>query len=159
MAVAPSSPGIFAADGSGAGPGLVFNQDGSANSRGNPAAPGSAMVLYATGAGQLSPPGQDGTVVGTGSLPLPVLPVSATIGGQPARVLYAGGAAGIVEGIIQVNLQIPDGLPGGPALVVLQIGGRASQSGPTVELQTDAGQSSGVPSPARPNRRPGVPRH
>jgi len=135
MAVAPSSPGIFAADGSGAGPALVLNQDGSANSPGNPAAPGSTIVFYATGAGQMSPPGQDGAVASAGDLPQPVLPVSATIGGQPARVLYAGGAAGIVEGIIQVNLQIPGALPGGSASLVLQIGDRASQPGLMVAVQ------------------------
>jgi uncharacterized protein (TIGR03437 family) len=138
IAVAPSLPGIFAADGSGLGQGLIFNQDGAANSAANPAAPGSVIVLYATGAGQFSPPGQDGAVVTADSLPLPVLPVSATVGGQPAQVLYAGGGAGIVEGIIQVNLQIPSGVQTGPAEVVLQIGDRVSQAGLTVALQVPA---------------------
>jgi hypothetical protein len=41
MAVAPSLPGIFAGDGSGRGQGLIFNQDGTANSTASPAAPGS----------------------------------------------------------------------------------------------------------------------
>jgi uncharacterized protein (TIGR03437 family) len=133
--VAPSLPGIFAADGSGGGQGLIFNQDGTANSEDNPAAPGSAIVLYATGAGQFSPAGQDGAVVTAESLPLPVLPVSATVGGLPAQVLYAGGGAGMVEGIIQVNLRIPEGAPAGQAEVVLQVGDRPSQSGLTVALQ------------------------
>ena len=35
------------------------------------------------------------------------LPVLAQIGGQIADVLYAGGAPGLVEGVIQVNLRIP----------------------------------------------------
>ena len=135
MAVAPSEPGIFAAGGSGAGQGLIFNQDGTANSAGNPAAPGSVIVLYATGVGQFSPPGQDGFVVTADSLPVPVLPVSATIGGQSAQVLYAGGAVGIVEGIIQVNLQIPAGVPTGMAGVILQVGDGASQTGLTVAVQ------------------------
>jgi len=134
--VAPSLPGIFAADGSGAGEGLIFNQDGTANSDANPATPGSVIVLYATGVGQFSPPGQDGAVVTGDSLPLPVLPVSAMVGGLPAQVLYAGGGVGMVEGIIQVNLQIPGGVPVGPAEVMLQIGDRTSQPGLTVALQT-----------------------
>jgi len=136
MAVTPSLPGIFAADSSGVGQGLIFNQDGTANSAASPAAPGSVIVFYATGVGRFSPPGQDGAVVTADSLPLPVLPVSATVGGQPAQVLYAGGGAGIVEGIIQVNLRIPDVVPTGLGEeVVLQIGGRASQPGLTVALQ------------------------
>jgi uncharacterized protein (TIGR03437 family) len=135
IAVAPSLPGIFAADGSGVGQGLIFNQDGSANSAATPAAPGSVIVFYATGAGQFSPPGQDGAVVAASSLPLPVLPVSATVGGQTAQVLYAGGGAGMVEGVIQVNLQIPQGVPTGLAEVVLRIGDRASQPGLTVAVQ------------------------
>ena len=134
--VAPSLPGIFAADASGAGQGLILNQDGSSNSPGNPAAPGSAIVLYATGAGLFSPDGGDGWVVTPDSLPLPLLPVSATIGGQPASVLYAGGAPGIVEGVIQVNLQVPAGTSAGPAVeVLLQIGDNTSQSGLTLAVQ------------------------
>jgi uncharacterized protein (TIGR03437 family) len=135
MALAPSLPGIFAVDGSGVGQGLIFNQDGAANSAANPAAQGSVIVFYATGVGALSPPGQDGAVVTADSLPLPVLPASATVGGQPAQVLYAGGGEGMVEGIIQVNLRIPDGVPAGPAEVVLRIADRTSQPGLTVALQ------------------------
>jgi uncharacterized protein (TIGR03437 family) len=135
ISVAPSLPGIFAAGSSGAGQGLIFNQDGTANSDDNPAAPDSVIVLYATGVGQFSPPGQDGAVVTANNLPLPVLPVSATVGGQTAQVLYAGGGAGMLQGIVQVNLRIPDGVPTGPAEVVLQIGDRTSQPGLMVALQ------------------------
>ena len=136
IAVAPSSPGIFSADGSGSGQGLIFNEDGAINSAGNPASMGTMIVLYATGAGQNSPPGQDGAVVTADSLPQPILPVSAKVGGQPAEVLYAGGAAGLVEGIIQVILRIPRGASTGPSVpVVVQIGDRASQPGLTLALQ------------------------
>jgi uncharacterized protein (TIGR03437 family) len=93
------------------------------------------IVFYATGVGAFSPPGQDGTVVTADSLPLPVLPVSASVGGQPAQVLNAGGGAGMVEGIIQVNLRIPDSVPTGPAEMVLRIGDRTSQPGLTVALE------------------------
>lgn len=136
MTVAPSASGIFAADGSGGGQGLILNQDGTANSADNPASAGSVVVLYATGAGQISPAGQDGEVVTADSLPQPILPVSALVGGQSAKVLYAGGAFGIVEGIIQVNLQIPAGALAGPSVpVVLQIGDRNSQPDLTLALR------------------------
>ncbi len=135
MTVAPAQPGIFSFDGSGAGQGAILNQDGSVNSAGNPAAAGSIITLWATGAGQLSPPGIDGAVTTSDSLPVPVLPVTAQIGGQAATVLYAGGAPGIVAGVIQVNLRVPRGTAAGAAVpLVLSVGGSTSQSGLTVAI-------------------------
>ncbi|HEX6895895.1 MAG TPA: hypothetical protein VF146_11515 [Bryobacteraceae bacterium] len=49
---APASPGIYSADGSGFGQGLIWNADGTINSPQNPAALGSAITIYATGAGR-----------------------------------------------------------------------------------------------------------
>ena len=48
---APASPGIFSVDGSGYNQGYILNSDGTANSLSNPAAPGSAITIFATGAG------------------------------------------------------------------------------------------------------------
>jgi uncharacterized protein (TIGR03437 family) len=74
-------------------------------------------------------------VVSAGNLPEPLLPVTAQVGGLPATVLYAGGGPGIVEGVIQVNLQLPAALSAGPAIpVVLWMGGISSQGGLTVAL-------------------------
>ena len=137
IGVTPSNPGIFAADDSGGGQGVILNQDGTINTADSPASAGSVIVLYATGAGLFSPGGVDGAVVIADSLPQPVLPVSAEVGGQAAKVLYAGEPLGIVEGIIQVNLRIPNGAPTGPSVpIVLRIGDRASQTGLTVALTT-----------------------
>ncbi|HXK03136.1 MAG TPA: IPT/TIG domain-containing protein [Verrucomicrobiae bacterium] len=139
--VAASSPGIFSMDGSGAGQAIALNQDGSINSADQPAAAGSVVTLYATGVGQMSPPGIDGSVVSADNLPVPVLPVSVQIGGLGAQVLYAGGAPGIVEGVIQVNVRIPTRAPAGPAVpVVLQAGDRTSQQGLTIAVQAPTGQ-------------------
>jgi uncharacterized protein (TIGR03437 family) len=136
IAVAPAQIGIFSADASGTGQAAVLNQDGNPNSPANPAAPGSVVTFWATGAGQLSPDGVDGAVVAAGNLPQPVLPVLAEVGGLPAEVLYAGGSPGIVEGVIQVNLRIPSGSPTGAAVpVVLRVGDSASQSGITLAIQ------------------------
>ena len=49
--VATTVPGIFSADGSGSGQGIIANQDGSLNSPAAPASRGSIVTLYATGAG------------------------------------------------------------------------------------------------------------
>jgi uncharacterized protein (TIGR03437 family) len=133
--VAPSAPGIFSADGSGAGQAIALNQDGTVNSPAHPAAAGSAITLWATGAGQFAPDGQDGVVAAAGNLPAPLLQVTAQVGGQPANVTYAGSGSGMVEGIIQVNLQLPSGILPGPAIpLTLSIGGSPSQTGLTVAL-------------------------
>ena len=93
------------------------------------------MVLYATGEGQTVPDGVDGLLTGT-TLRRPALPVSVTIGGQPAEVLYAGSAPGLVSGVLQVNARIPAGVTTGPAIpVVVTVGGASSQAGVTLAVR------------------------
>jgi uncharacterized protein (TIGR03437 family) len=133
MPVSPATPSIFSADASGTGQAIVLNQDGSLNSGDSPAAAGSVVTLWATGAGQLSPPGIDGAVVSADSLPLPLLPVTAQIGGQAADVLYAGGAPGMVEGVIQVNLRVPP--VSGSVPIQLLVGTAASQPNLTIAVK------------------------
>lgn len=94
------------------------------------------VTFWATGAGLLLPAGIDGAVDG-GNRPLPILPVLAQIGGQVADVLYAGGAAGMVEGVIQVNLRIPPASQTGAAVpVVLRVGNSFSQIGITLAIKS-----------------------
>ena len=134
VTVVPAVSGIFSADASGAGQAIILNQDGGINSPALPAAPGSVVTLWATGAGQLSPAGIDGAV-DAGNLASPVLLVQAQIGGQFADVLYAGGAPGIVEGVIQVNLRIPPASQTGAAVpLVLRVGNSTSQPGITLAI-------------------------
>lgn len=135
LAVAPATPGVFAADGSGSGAGAIVNQDGTINSTQHPAPPGSVVTLYATGAGLMSPLGPDGSVVTADALPQASTPVTASVGGAAAEVLYAGGSPGLVQGVLQVNLRIPDEAPAGDAVaLVLRAGGRDSQSGITLAI-------------------------
>jgi uncharacterized protein (TIGR03437 family) len=134
--VAAASPGIFTQDGSGTGQGAILNEDSSINSAANPAQPGSIVVIYATGAGQMNPAVLDGAITGTAPLPKPVAPVSVTIGDIAARVIYAGAAPGLVAGALQVNARIPDGVVAGPQVSVrLTIGNLSSQAGVTVAIQ------------------------
>ena len=126
--IAATAPGIFTLSGGGTGPAVAFNAvTGVLNDAAHPAAPGSFVTIYATGEGKTNPPGQDGKP-GAIPLPLPVLPVTATIGGKPAIVQFAGGAPGIVAGVMQVNLQIPSGLGTTAAPVVLKAGDASSLS-------------------------------
>jgi uncharacterized protein (TIGR03437 family) len=136
MRVLPAAPGIFSADGSGAGQAIVLNQDGSVNSAANPAPAGSVITLYATGAGQFNPALSDGSVIGGDTLPVPVLPVTARIGNLDAVVSYAGSAPGSVAGVLQVNAQVPAGAPSGPAIPLgLLIGTATSQSNLTIAVR------------------------
>jgi hypothetical protein len=76
-----------------------------------------------------------GRVVGTDSLPQPILPVSVTVGGQPATVLYAGAAPFEVEGVLQINIQLPPGVTGMKVPVTMTVGSAAGQSGVTVAIR------------------------
>jgi uncharacterized protein (TIGR03437 family) len=61
--------------------------------------------------------------------------VTATVGGQNATVVYAGGAPGEVAGLMQVNVVIPAGIQTGNAVpVVLRVGSVFSQAGVTVAV-------------------------
>ena len=145
LAVAPTGIGIFSADSSGTGGAVVLNQDGSLNTPNQPAAPGSVVTLWATGAGQLSPAGVDGAVVGADNPPVTALPVLAQVGGQIADVLYSGGAPGIVEGVIQVNLRIPFASPTGAAVsLVLRVGDSTSQPGITLAIGSPQAQRASI---------------
>jgi uncharacterized protein (TIGR03437 family) len=139
VALAPTAVGIFSADCSGTGQANVQNEDGSANSPDNPAAPGSTVTLWATGLGQSStsglyPPAEPS--VAAVSLPRAALPVRAQIGGQTAEVVYAGSAPGLVDGVIQVTLRIPAATQTGAAIpLLLHVGNSTSQPGITLAIQ------------------------
>jgi uncharacterized protein (TIGR03437 family) len=79
----------------------------------------------------------DGEVDNLGA-PYPVFtaPVSLTIGGQPAQILYAGQAPDLVVGILQVNAVIPLNISSGPQPVVLTVGSSNNATqGITVAVQ------------------------
>jgi uncharacterized protein (TIGR03437 family) len=43
-----------------------------------------------------------------------------------ASIVYAGAAPGLIAGVDQINVQLPPGLPSGPARLKLTIGSRSS---------------------------------
>jgi uncharacterized protein (TIGR03118 family) len=130
--VALSAPGIFTLNFTGSGQAVAINTDGSLNSATNPAAAGSVITLYATGEGATYPPGQDGEV-DTMIIRTPQLPVSLTVGGQTARVLFAGTAFGSVQGVMQVEALIPSGVTGTVPLE-LTVGSANSQTTATINV-------------------------
>jgi uncharacterized protein (TIGR03437 family) len=135
LMVAPTAPGLFTVSQNGAGQGAILNYNSTVNSATNRAAPGSIIVLYATGGGQTTPPGDTGHITpadGTGLKNVPG--VTVTVGGQECEVIYAGSAPGFVEGAVQINVRMPDTVPAGAQPVVINVGGVSSQAGVTVAV-------------------------
>jgi uncharacterized protein (TIGR03437 family) len=133
-----AAPGLFTADGTGAGQAAAINQDGTLNSATNPAPLGSVISLYATGGGRTSPPGLDGQV-SPSPLASQSLPVQVYIGNQmvlsAAQLQYAGPAPGEIAGLMQINVPLPLGLkPGSAVPVAIFVGTSLSSSQPNVTI-------------------------
>jgi uncharacterized protein (TIGR03437 family) len=145
LRVTDTAPGIFTANSSGQGQGAILNQDGSFNGPGSGAAKGSVFSIYATGEGQINPPGVTGTVTSsTPPFPKPVANVSLVFvvpgpGGTtvnvPATITYAGEAPALVSGALQVNAVVPTTVPSGAQTIVLTVGANSSPSVVTVQVQ------------------------
>ena len=132
--VTATAPGLFTANSSGKGPGAILNQDGSFNSGSNAAEVGSVVVLYGTGEGAVDPVVVDGAI-NASSLPTPREPMTVRIGGKEAEVLYGGAAPGLVAGVFQINVRIPEGVEPGNAPVVVMVGRATSSPEVTVAVR------------------------
>jgi len=109
--VAEAAPAIFTIDPPSprSGRAAALNQDSTINSPENPAPIGSIMTLYVTGAGSMEPAIPDGQIATTANAQ-PSLPVFVNFNGASAEILYAGPAPGIVAGVLQINVRVPDAL-------------------------------------------------
>jgi len=134
LPVAAATPAIFTLNSTGLGPGAILNQDYTPNSANNPALAGSTIMIYGTGFGPLQSPVVDGQVAGAANSTAG--PVTATIAGFPATVLYAGAAPGLIAGVIQINVKLPPQLNHNlAASVQLNASGSSTVSGITVAVQ------------------------
>jgi uncharacterized protein (TIGR03437 family) len=115
-----SAPGIFTASGTAA----AINLDGGVNGPTEPVPVGSAISVFLTGTAPLEANVVDGAAALPGSTANAAANVSATLGGEPAPVLYAGPAPNFV-GLIQVNLTVP-ALPTGSFPLVITVNGKAT---------------------------------
>jgi uncharacterized protein (TIGR03437 family) len=131
LGVAATAPAIFSLSQGGNGQGAILNHDFSVNGSGNPAAKGSTVLIYATGEGVLSPQPATGSVTSSSGPTYPVpaaTPITVTIGGQTAQILYAGESPGLVSGVLQVNVKIPPNVGSGSQPVVLTVGSASSSA-------------------------------
>jgi len=108
-AVEPTKVGLFTSNGLGSGQLAALNQDGSVNSATNMASPGEVVTLFGTGFGAMTPQPVDGSLP-PGATSQPVSRVTVSVGdyGQLAEVVYVGNAPTLVQGVVQINLQLPD---------------------------------------------------
>jgi uncharacterized protein (TIGR03437 family) len=123
ISVRPAAPGIFTDL---EGQAAVLNRDNSRNSPQNPAAVGSFVSLYFTGQGPLAVPVEDGAPAPVGPVIHAMLEASATVGGVPAEIQFAGLAPGFA-GLAQMNLKVPP-LASGTYPVIVKMGGVASNA-------------------------------
>jgi uncharacterized protein (TIGR03437 family) len=125
VAVANAAPQIFRHF-DGTDRGVVFNRNGSVNSADATAARGEIVVFYVTGQGVVSPAMQTGALAQTSAYPIE--PVTVTIGGADAEVLFAGIPPGLA-GVMQVNARVPAGSVASPeALVTVKVGATESRA-------------------------------
>jgi len=133
--VLEAKPGLFTLDTSGTGEAAALDANYAPVTRAAPIQKGGIVLLFLTGGGQTSPAGVDGLITSQAPLPMPLAKVTATIGGLDAPVLYAGGAVGLVQGGIQVNVKVPDAVSSGEQPVVITVGGAASAAGVTIAVK------------------------
>ncbi len=132
LPVAAAAPAIFTTDPSGQG--AILNQDFSVNGPARPAAKGSVVMVYGTGGGEMTASAEDGAITSADPAWLRQT-VTAKIGGVDAPVLYSGAAPYMVSGIMQVNVRVPDNLPGDGSLpIALFIDGKSAQAGVTLAV-------------------------
>jgi uncharacterized protein (TIGR03437 family) len=131
LVAAAAVPGIFVSSGTQA---AAINEDGSLNGgAADPAPVGSILALFLTGAGVTNPPTTDGLLPG---LPLPqlALPVTVTVGGAAAEVLYAGSALGL-PGLAQVNIRVPAVAKSGAVPIQVAVGGISRNQAVTIAIR------------------------
>jgi uncharacterized protein (TIGR03437 family) len=139
LPVVESAPALFTLDASGKGQASMLNETGCCNSARNPAAQGAIAVLYATGEGETTPPSIDGSISAYARIadyPVPKLPVQVTVGGEPAKIVYAGETPHMSKGFLQVNFRVPAKAPVGDAVpIVLMVGNTRSPDGVTMAVR------------------------
>jgi uncharacterized protein (TIGR03437 family) len=123
LAIGATAPGVFSLV---AGQAAAVNLDGTVNGPAHPVAAGGEIAVYVTGLGVVSPGVGDGAAASLSILSYVNATVSATVAGQPAKVIFSGLAPGYA-GLYQVNVIVPS-LASGVYPLQLTAGGVMSNS-------------------------------
>jgi uncharacterized protein (TIGR03437 family) len=138
ITLAPAQPAVYTQSQSGTGIGVivVVQPDGTqfeADSS-HPASAGDALVIYCTGLGAVNPLVAAGSAAPTAPPAKTSTTVTATIGGQPAQVLFAG-LTPAFAGLYQVNVLVPKGITAAPNVPVIIIAGGLASPPVTIPIQ------------------------
>jgi uncharacterized protein (TIGR03437 family) len=121
LAIAATSPGLFASSQNGIGIASALRADGGRVTANNPARRGETVQLFLTGLGITSPALGDGVAAPGGvSITIPAN-VNIYVRGAKAEVVSTGLAAGLV-GVAQIGVVIPASVPGGTWPVAVETG-------------------------------------
>ena len=124
--VAPAQPAVFTLDQSGTGQGVIVDPTFQIVGPGNAATAGDVVIVFCSGLGEVDPPVVAGDAAPSSPLSTTADPVTVTIGGMEALVLFAGLAPGFA-GLYQINVTVPAGVtPGNDVPVVLSVSGQSS---------------------------------
>jgi uncharacterized protein (TIGR03437 family) len=138
VTIASAQPAVFSQNQSGKGPGAItvvkpngtqFSADPS-----HPASAGDALVIYCAGLGAVNPPVATGAAAPGSPLAKVSNPITVTIGGQPATVLFAG-LTPAFAGLYQVNVVVPKGITPAPDVPVVLTGAGLSSPAVTVAIR------------------------
>ncbi len=130
VAVAAAQPAIFSLSQAGGGQGIVVDGEnpGVIVDAAHPIARGKIIVIYCEGLGAVFPPIIAGQAAPVNPLATVQSPVTVTVGGVNATVLFAGLTPGL-SGLYQVNAVVPDSvLPGGAVPLVVTTAGASSEA-------------------------------
>jgi uncharacterized protein (TIGR03437 family) len=138
--VAASVPSVFTIN-AGTGQAAACNIDESTgvwsiNSDTNSVSRGGLIAIYATGQGVTTPVSADGEIATALSTAPYDAAISAMIGGTSATVVYAGYAPGMVVGILEVQLRVPQSIAASKTSALqLAVGSYTSQGGVTIAVK------------------------
>jgi len=133
--ITSAAPSIFTTNQQGTGQGAILHRDGQLADNRVPAKAGEIMQVFCTGLGATQPVVRSGQP-GPWSEPLArvVMPVTATVGGKPAVVHFAGLAPGFV-GLYQVNVQVPEGIGPGSGVPLTLTQNSVASNTVTIAIQ------------------------
>jgi uncharacterized protein (TIGR03437 family) len=104
------------------------------NTPSNPAKAGDALLIFCTGLGTVTPKVSAGSIA-PASPPAKIdNPVTVSVGGENASVLFAGLAPGFV-GLYQMNVTVPAGIAASDTVPVVLMAGSISSVPVTVAIQ------------------------
>jgi uncharacterized protein (TIGR03437 family) len=142
VTIADVGPAIFALNGAGTGQGAVTISSSGVIAApvgtfpgSQPVARGDFLSIYCTGLGAVNNTPADGAPAPSSPpLATTLANPTVTIGGMPATVSYSGLAPGLV-GLYQVNVQVPNNAPTGPAVNLSISVGSLTSNTVTVAVQ------------------------